>query len=96
MKFEILQIALNEIKDAKEWYETENEGLGIRFEDEVRGIMRQIVICPKLATEIELGYYRRFVKVFPYKVIYKVDPDLVLVLAVGHNHRHPTFWKGRD
>ncbi len=96
MKFEILQIALDEIKDAKEWYETEKEGLGVRFDDEVRGIMSQIVIFPRLATEIEPGYYRRFVKVFPYKVIYKVDPDLVLVLAVGHNHRHPIFWKGRD
>jgi toxin ParE1/3/4 len=95
VKFDVLQIALKEIEDAKQWYETEKSGLGDRFESEVHGIMRQIATHPTFATEIEPGYYRRFVRVFPYKVIYKVDPDLVLVLAVGHNHRHPDFWKTR-
>ena len=95
MKFEVLQIALNEIQEAKDWYENEQTGLGDGFELEVMRIMRQIATHPTFATEIYPGYHRRFVRIFPYKVIYKVDPEVVLVLAVGHNHRHPDFWKCR-
>jgi len=30
---------------------------------------------------------------FPYMVIYAPLPDEVLVLAVGHQHRQPGYWR---
>jgi hypothetical protein len=33
---------------------------------------------------------------FPYGLLYRVDPEEVIVLAVAHLHRHPTYWVGRS
>jgi hypothetical protein len=32
---------------------------------------------------------------FPYLVIYAPLPDELLVLAVGHQHRKPGYWRER-
>ena len=32
---------------------------------------------------------------FPYLVIYAPLPDELLVLAVGHQHRRPEYWRER-
>lgn len=32
---------------------------------------------------------------FPYLIIYAVLPKELLVLAVGHQHRRPGYWRDR-
>jgi hypothetical protein len=32
---------------------------------------------------------------FPYGVIYTIDPQGILIVAVAHLHRHPTYWRSR-
>jgi hypothetical protein len=32
---------------------------------------------------------------FPYGVIYNIDQDVILVVAVTHLHRRPAYWQGR-
>ena len=33
--------------------------------------------------------------VFPYGVLYTIEPDFVLIVAVMHCSREPGYWKGR-
>lgn len=30
-----------------------------------------------------------------YEIIYAIEDDTVLILAVANQHRHPDFWKNR-
>jgi len=40
-------------------------------------------------------YYRRYLRDFPYTLIYKPKEDAVYILAVAHQSRHPDYWKER-
>jgi len=32
---------------------------------------------------------------FPFGLLYRIDPDEVLILATMHLHRHPDYWVAR-
>ncbi|MHB9003921.1 MAG: type II toxin-antitoxin system RelE/ParE family toxin [Coriobacteriia bacterium] len=32
---------------------------------------------------------------FPYSLIYEIDGDVVLILAVAHQRRRPHYWRER-
>ena len=34
-------------------------------------------------------------KVFPYAVLYSIEPDYILVVAVMHCRREPGYWRNR-
>jgi hypothetical protein len=38
---------------------------------------------------------RVLVKVFPYAVLFTVEEDSILVVAVMHCHREPGYWRNR-
>lgn len=42
------------------------------------------------------GALRRFLlRRFPYYLLYRVEEDWILVLAVGHHSRRPGYWRDR-
>jgi mRNA-degrading endonuclease RelE of RelBE toxin-antitoxin system len=38
---------------------------------------------------------RCLIKRFPYGVIYGVDKDKIVIIAVAHLHRKPDYWENR-
>jgi hypothetical protein len=38
---------------------------------------------------------RYLVRVFPYAILYSVEDDYVLIIAVMHLSREPGYWKDR-
>jgi len=95
MKLEILEIARHEFLSAREFYEFEQHGLGDRFEKEVK----QALICVQhypTAWSLEKKEIRRcFLHRFPYKILYSIQKDTIVVLAFAHLHRKPDYWIGR-
>ena len=89
-------IARQELEDAARYYELEYSGLGLRFKDEVRKAALRISEYPK-AWSTERGEVRKcLMHKFPYKLMYSVEEDDILVIAVAHQHRKPDYWVGRD
>jgi len=41
------------------------------------------------------GIRKRPVHRFPYAVLYRVDPDEIVVVAVMHQRRRPDYWRSR-
>jgi len=77
------------------WYEEKELGLGSRLRDEVAAIVIRIAEDPMLWREREGGYRRVNCPVFPYFVAYIIRGQKVIVVAVGHGHRKPDYWKSR-
>jgi len=48
MRMRFSEIANNELADACDWYERQQEGLGLRFKSAVRDAARQIAKTPPL------------------------------------------------
>ncbi|HEY7217894.1 MAG TPA: type II toxin-antitoxin system RelE/ParE family toxin [Candidatus Binatia bacterium] len=95
MKVRFLTFAQQELDDAVLWYNRQAEGLGQEFLDEldrtVRCTASFFLSCP----EIEPGIRRGLVARFPYGVIYGVDDDTIVVIAIAHLHRRPRYWIDR-
>jgi toxin ParE1/3/4 len=101
VRVELAPPADAELAEATEWYLAQGvepeHGLELaeRFVDAVERGANLIADQPRLHAEIEPGVRRAVLHDFPYSLIYAIEPDCVLVLAVMHHKRSPGYWRGR-
>jgi plasmid stabilization system protein ParE len=95
MKLEILEIARREYDEAKEFYETEQPGLGSQFKEQIRHSLLRIQQYPQAWPPERKEIRRYIVHKFPYKILYSVQDDKIVVLAFAHLHRQPDYWADR-
>ncbi len=95
MNFKLLPEAQRELDEAYEWYMLQSEGLGERFLAEVVHSFGLIQQYPTAWHPLSANTRRCRLKRFPYGVIYAVDEQEVIVIAVAHLHRKPGHWTTR-
>ena len=87
--------ALDELREAKLFYDHQEKGLGARFVKEARHAAVTLASNP-LAWQVERGDIRRFlINRFPYKLLYAIEGGRVIIVAVAHQHRDPDYWIDR-
>ncbi|HLC30562.1 MAG TPA: type II toxin-antitoxin system RelE/ParE family toxin [Dehalococcoidia bacterium] len=96
MKVSFLALAQQELDDAVAWYNKEGPGLGQDFLDELDRAVRRAVAFPFSCPEIDPGVRRCLLARFPYGLIYSIDQETIVVVAVAHLHREPRYWIGRN
>src|SRR6185437_2309058 len=82
---------LNEIG----YLELQAQGLGRRFFAEIRRAEDRILQFPQSAQEIRPGIRKTILRTFQYSLIYSIEPEEIVVLAVAHHRRSPDYWAGR-
>lgn len=82
---------LNEIG----YLELRTKGLGRRFFAEVRRVESLIAQFPESAQELRPGVRKRILRKFRYSLIYSIEKDSLLILAVAHHSRRPGYWVSR-
>jgi plasmid stabilization system protein ParE len=95
MNVRFLTLADKEVDDAAAWYEEQAEGLTRDFLDELDRAVRLIRIYPLLAQQIEPEIRRFLFARFPYSLIYGIDQETIVVIAVAHQRREPRYWLDR-
>ncbi|MBI3680619.1 MAG: type II toxin-antitoxin system RelE/ParE family toxin [Acidobacteria bacterium] len=70
-------------------------GLGRRLFGDVRRAENLISRFPELAVEILPGIRKHVLRKFRYSLIYTMEQDRVLILALAHHSRRPAYWIGR-
>lgn len=92
MELIFAKLARAEMAEAKRYYERQQRGLGVTFQHEAAVSAKRILEQP-LAWQVEIDPVRRFVfNRFPYKMLYVIRREHIVVLAVAHQHRHPDYW----
>lgn len=95
MKYDFHPEAVADMFDAAVRYESEVQGLGKRFRDEIDRVIQLLLERPELGVRVD-DVLRHFVlRRFPFLVIYSASPDLLYVVAVAHWSRDPGFWQYR-
>ncbi len=94
-KVRLLDPAEQEMLDAARYYESQAAGLGVDFLSKVQGAVRDVGEHPEMWPVIRFEIRRRLVHRFPYAILYRIGPEEVVVVAVAHLRRHPTYWIGR-
>jgi plasmid stabilization system protein ParE len=92
----LLRAVQGDLRRAARFYENETPGLGRDFVAEVGHAFSLLEQNPEIGVQLRRGARRLLVRRFPYLIIYRNDSDRVLVLAIGHQRRHPDFWLGRS
>ncbi|MBL0162511.1 MAG: type II toxin-antitoxin system RelE/ParE family toxin [Xanthomonadales bacterium] len=87
--------ALAEFEDAANYYELLQPGLSARFVANVESALQSVSEAPEVWPVLVTGVRRRLIRVFPYALLYSVESDHVLVLAVMHCHQEPGYWLAR-
>jgi plasmid stabilization system protein ParE len=82
---------LNEIG----YLELRAEGLGRRLDAEVRRVENLIAEFPDSGPEIRPGIRKCVLQKFRYSLIYSIEEDGLLILAIAHHSRRPDYWVGR-
>jgi len=95
MNIRFLSLADQEVDDAVAWYNEQAEDLGRDFLDELDRVIRLTRTYPLLATQIEPEIRRFLFTRFPYSLIYGIDQETIVVIAVAHHHREPRYWADR-
>lgn len=95
MNVRFLTLAQHEVDDAVFWYNNQAEDKGDEFLDELDRAVRLAKSFPLGFTEIEPDVRRCLLARFPYALIYGIEAETIVVIAVAHLHRQPGYWADR-
>jgi len=95
MRYEFHPEAFEEYGEAASWYETREPGLALRFVSEVEDAIGRILDGPERWRLVEDDVRRCLTHVFPYSILYTIEPNFVLIVAVAPCARKPGYWKER-
>ena len=95
MKIKFLTLAQQEIDEAFVWFDERDEGKGVEFLDELDRVVRLVKIYPLASVEIEPEIRRCLFARFPYSLIYGIEDEAIVVIAVAHARRSPRYWVDR-
>jgi toxin ParE1/3/4 len=93
VKAEFEPAARQELIESVRWYLAEAGAVhATAFELEVRRVVDLLIRLPELGTpgvrnsrSMPLGRY-------PYSIHYRLEPDLIRIVAVAHHRRKPGYW----
>ena len=77
------------------YYEERTARLGADFTVEVEDAIQSILKAPDRWRCIEEDVRRYLVRRFPYGILYTMEQDDVLILALMHLSREPGYWRHR-
>lgn len=95
MRWEFHPQALEEYREATLYYAERDPALATRFVEAVEDAIRRILESPERWRVLDEDVRRCLTHVFPYGILYVIEPEFILVVAVMHCSRKPSYWKER-
>jgi len=95
MKYEFHPEALEEYRQTALWYAEREPGIALRFTASVEDAISRVLDAPTRWRVIDEDVRRCLVRIFPYAVLYTIEADFLLIVAVMHCSREPDYWKLR-
>ena len=87
--------AEQEMLGAARYYESQAVGLGEDFLYKIQSAIKDVAEHPDRWLAIRFDIRRRPVHRFPYGILYRICPEEIVIVAVMHLRRHPSYWIGR-
>lgn len=77
------------------YYNRKEAGLGARFSAAVEEATVRAVAFPLTGSPASRSTRRVFVRDFPFAVVYRSEPDGIVIFAIAHHSRRPEYWHSR-
>jgi plasmid stabilization system protein ParE len=93
--YRFLSPAEEEMIQAALFYERRSAHLGVDVLDDVDRVVALIRDHPKLGVPIDDEFRRMLLHRFPFTLVYAIESDAILIVAVAHQMRRPGYWRER-
>ena len=95
MKYVFHPLALTEYAEAVRYYTKQRIEVAQAFVDAVEDAVYRVRESPTRYAAINDDVRRCMTRRFPYGILYTIEQDYILILAVMHCSREPGYWKNR-
>ncbi|MBW4439990.1 MAG: type II toxin-antitoxin system RelE/ParE family toxin [Plectolyngbya sp. WJT66-NPBG17] len=95
MKYVFHPEALTKYAEATQYYVQQRPELAQAFIDAVENAVYRVRESPTRWSAIDEDVRRCLTHKFPYGILYTIEQDHILILAVMHCSREPESWKYR-
>jgi len=87
--------ARRDFDESFDWYSERSTEAALRFADAVDAALGKVAADPTRFVTLD-GVHRECpVKKFPFRIVYRVVDNRVLVVAIAHAKRRPGYWRER-
>jgi hypothetical protein len=95
LKVKIRPLAFLDLDEAASWYNFQREGLGREFLLEVDFALERLIHNPLSYSIIFSPVRRILLKRFPYKILFVLENEEIVILGVVHSKRSTNYLKKR-
>lgn len=95
MKVLLLDNAVQDQLDAMDWYDLQRPGLSASFRGAVQQTLHRIAEFPQGSPILLRDFRATRLNRFPYRVVYRIEGDVVRVYAISHTSRDLRNLAGR-
>lgn len=78
-----------------DWYLVRSQQTAVRFSTAINASLDLIAANPERFLPLDSMHRQCTVKRFPFRIIYRILPDHVFVVAIAHGKRRPGYWSDR-
>jgi ParE toxin of type II toxin-antitoxin system, parDE len=93
--YRFLAPADEEMTEASLFYEAAASGLGNDFLNDVQQAINRLREYPHAGTAVAGDLRRILLNRFPFSLVYSIETDVILVVAIAHHGRRPGYWQSR-
>lgn len=95
ISYRFLTPAEEEMTEAALFYEAASSQLGSDFLDDVQRAIDGLCNYPLAGERLTSDLRRTLLHRFPFTLIYSLEENVIVIIAVAHESRRPGYWKSR-
>jgi len=96
LPIDYLSGARRDFDDSFDWYLERSAQAADRFANAVDAALIRVASSPTRFASRDGVHLECPVKKFPFRIVYRLIEDRVLVVAIAHAKRRPGYWKTRE
>lgn len=93
---EFLPGSRQDFDESFDWYAARSPFLAEEFSAAVDAVIERVAASPAQFALIDAKHRGVMVARFPFRVIYRVESDRVLIVAIARAKRRPRYWRRRE
>jgi len=94
-KVTLLSPAQLDYRDALEWYAERSLQAATAFETSIDIGLKRIVATPDSSPYCDDQHRSYILRTFPFSIVYRVQTDAIVVVAIAHSSRDVGYWRRR-
>ena len=94
-KFRFISSAMEEVAEAIEHYNQASPRISDAFLSELDHVIQLLMDFPQTGTSVHDDFRSFPFRRYPFNVVYRIDSEELVVVAVTHQSRKPDYWRDR-